>query len=256
MPKGWQNTEPDHRLVERWKPGDALGAVMGVVYDLVDYDTRHDKDRSTFQRLWGRDSAGVRFIPKVYARATSPSGGRHYFVKSMDVRSMDGFMAGLDVKAGTKKADEFESHGRGYAFIYPTIRESKTSPGEFRTYTPNGLPKLPDPEDQSGIEFRDAMKQQWNLDHPEPENKGGSISDWARDFIIGRAIKKMKNTAPGDRDNTLRNKLWLFANNGATEADYDRLAQAAIDTGLDERLVHQKIQRAKMRASGRLRRDD
>lgn len=251
LPRGWQNTQPDHRLVDRWKPGDALGAVMGVVYDLVDYDTRHDPDGTTFQRLWGRDGTGQRLIPKVYARAGSPSGGRHYFIKSLNVRSMDKLMDGLDIKAGTVNADDFESHGRGYAFIFPTIRLSKKD-GQYRTYTARTMPKAPEDEDRSGEELRRTMKEQWQRDHPQADVKGSIIAEWAREHVIGRAIRKMRNTTPGDRDNTLRDKLWLLVNNEATEADYDKLAAAAIETGLDPRLVAQKIQRARMRVTGRL----
>jgi hypothetical protein len=44
LPKGWQNTTPNPRYIDAWRPGMALCAVMGHVLDLVDLDPRNGFD--------------------------------------------------------------------------------------------------------------------------------------------------------------------------------------------------------------------
>lgn len=115
FPSGWEGSTPDLGAVEKWRPGDALGAVMGHGIDLVDVDPRNGGDAT----LDGMKAAGV--LPYVYAEASTPSGGRHLFVASMGVRSHDAVRPGVDVKAGNATG------GRGFAFIAPTVKISKTT---------------------------------------------------------------------------------------------------------------------------------
>lgn len=115
FPGGWEGSTPDLGAVEKWRPGDALGAVMGHGLDLVDIDPRNGGDAT----LAGMMAAGV--LPYVYAEASTPSGGRHKFVASMGVRSHDAVRPGIDVKAGNATG------GRGFAFIAPTVKISKTT---------------------------------------------------------------------------------------------------------------------------------
>jgi hypothetical protein len=116
--KGWQTTTPNPVYVDAWQPGKRLCAVMGHGLDLVDLDTRNGGDVA---KLNGG-------MPKVYGVASTPSGGWHGFIKSLGVRSRDGVLPGIDVKAG----DE-EGQGRGFAFIAPTVKPSKVT-GELRAY--------------------------------------------------------------------------------------------------------------------------
>ena len=44
LPKKWQHTVPDPAVVDRWRPGAALCAVMGRLVDLLDTDPRHGGD--------------------------------------------------------------------------------------------------------------------------------------------------------------------------------------------------------------------
>lgn len=111
LPMGWQQTECDPSIVDQWRPGYALCAVTGRVFDLVDIDPRSG------------GSEGAIELPHSYLTAQTPSGGRHHYVRALGVSSLDGKVApGVDVKSGT-----LEGTGRGFAFIAPTVRTSKVS---------------------------------------------------------------------------------------------------------------------------------
>jgi hypothetical protein len=119
LPKGWQNTIPNPRYIDAWRPGMALCAVMGHGIDLVDLDPRNGFDPS--------DPDDALTLTR-YAVARTPSDGAHYFVASMGVRSHDNVLPGVDVKAG-----DANGQGRGFAFLPPTQRISKTT-GELKPY--------------------------------------------------------------------------------------------------------------------------
>lgn len=118
FPGDWQHTEPDPAVVDRWKPGWALCAVMGHVVDAIDVDLQHEGDLASLN--------GAR--PRSYGVARTPSGGRHHLVATLGVRSFDGLFQGIDFKAG-----DAEGRGRGFVFIAPTVRKSKTT-GEPTPY--------------------------------------------------------------------------------------------------------------------------
>jgi len=126
IPRDWQHTEASASYVDAWRPGMALCAVMGQGLDLVDYDTRNGADPH------GLDDV----LPPVYAAAATPSDGAHLFVASLGVRSRDGVQPGIDVKAG-----DAGGNGRGFAFIAPTVRRSKTD-GSHRKYAWTKPPDL------------------------------------------------------------------------------------------------------------------
>ncbi|MFJ9245581.1 AAA family ATPase [Streptomyces sp. NPDC101776] len=86
--------------------------------DLVDVDPRN-----------GGDSAALDgSMPTAYGTASTPSDGTHTFIKSIGERSKDKVLPGIDVKAG-----DADGRGRGFAFIAPTVKLSKTT-GELRPY--------------------------------------------------------------------------------------------------------------------------
>jgi hypothetical protein len=118
LPKGWQNTKADPKYVDMWQPGRALVAVMGCGIDLIDVDPRNGGDINALNGA----------LPIVYAEASTPSGGRHHFIKSLGIGSHDGFLPGIDLKAGTD-----DGHDHGFAFIAPTVRKSKVT-GEPQPY--------------------------------------------------------------------------------------------------------------------------
>src|SRR5262245_55055173 len=129
LPRNWQSTTANPAYVDAWKTGMALCAVMGQGVDLVDVDPRNGGDPAALD--------GV--LPDVLGEAASPSGGRHLFVASMGVRSRDGVLPGIDIKAGDR-----DGEGRGFAFIAPTVRKSKVTgePAAYRWIEPLDLERL------------------------------------------------------------------------------------------------------------------
>lgn len=118
LPKGWQTAVPDPSVVDLWRPGMALCALMGHGLDLLDIDPRS-----------GGQLPDTVMVPHAYAAALTPSGGFHLFVKSLGAGSRDGVFPGVDVKGGMP-----DGSGRGFAFIAPTVKASKVD-GQFYRYT-------------------------------------------------------------------------------------------------------------------------
>lgn len=118
LPVGWQRSTADPQVVDAWRPGMALCAVTGVVLDLIDIDPR----------AAGFVGPPDECTPPVAAAQRTPSGGLHYFVRPLGVASRDGVFPGVDVKSGTE-----DGHGRGFAFLAPTVRVSKVD-GVAREY--------------------------------------------------------------------------------------------------------------------------
>src|SRR5699024_5891436 len=118
IPRGWQNTKPDPAVLDDWKPGMAVCAVMGHVVDGVDKDPRSGGELPTDLQ------------PQVYGRQHTPSGGTHDLVAPLGVRSRDGIFGGIDVKAGV------DGGGHGFLFIAPTVRinhEGQVAPYSWET---------------------------------------------------------------------------------------------------------------------------
>lgn len=109
FPPDWQNTVADPSVLDKWKPGMAVCAVMGHTVDGIDKDPRSGGQLP--QELQ----------PHVYGRQNTPSGGTHDLVAPLGVRSLDGALPGIDVKAGQP-----DGVGRGYLFIPPTRKMNKS----------------------------------------------------------------------------------------------------------------------------------
>lgn len=137
---GWQNAKPSHRSVELWKPGEALCAVTGYAFDVLDYDPRNGGQLS-FKRLsneLGEDG------PEIYWTVHTPSGGQHLYIAPLGIGKHTGFLPGLDLQGG--KSD---GTSRGFVFLPPTVRPSKVT-GERSPYYFKEQPA--DPEDDPGCE--------------------------------------------------------------------------------------------------------
>jgi P4 family phage/plasmid primase-like protien len=130
LPRGWQNTVADPSVLDNWKPGMAVCAVMGHTFDAVDIDA--DKG--------GEVPPAV--MPVSYGRTRTPSGGTHDFVAPLGVRSKDGVFQGVDVKAGSG------DRGRGFVFIPPTTGKNgakyswEQAPTHFNTHGDNSGKEL------------------------------------------------------------------------------------------------------------------
>lgn len=122
LPAKWELTKPDPTVVDRWKPGWALCAVMGHVVDAIDVDPRNGGSIEALEEALGGE------LPRIYGKATTPSGGEHYLVASLGIRKKQNIVPGVDIQAGNA-----EGVGRGFIFLSPTVRVSKAD-GELRSY--------------------------------------------------------------------------------------------------------------------------
>lgn len=183
LPRGWQNTVADPAVVDRWRVGDALCAVMGHVVDAADFDPRHGGDKS----LEHLRATGV--LPAVYGTATTPSGGLHHLVATLGVRSRDGVLPGFDYKAGCAEG------GRGFVFIAPTVKVSKTT-GEHAAYDWRVVPELDGlalvGADDTGDRLRALLAERVAVEYEGPTYIGrryGELSaaekEWADDEVAG-----------------------------------------------------------------------
>ena len=112
FPKAWEQTRPDPAIIDSWRPGMALGAVMGCGLDLLDLDPRNGADLGALNGA----------LPKSYGAASTPSAGVHSFIASVGEHSRDKLADGIDYKGGAP-----DGEGRGFAFIAPTVKKSKVT---------------------------------------------------------------------------------------------------------------------------------
>jgi hypothetical protein len=171
LPMGWQQTECDPSVVDSWRPGMALCAVTGRAFDLVDIDPRSGGTEDAIP------------MPHSYLAAETPSGGRHHFVSALGVASRDGVAPGVDIKSGT-----LEGTGRGFAFIAPTVRRSKTDglEREYRWYTGPDGPGLPSADqraaDGSGAKLRGLVMELRRTQPLQQEPRRVPLSVAVREF--------------------------------------------------------------------------
>ncbi|NBE84584.1 AAA family ATPase [Micromonospora rubida] len=121
LPKHWEKTYPSEVNLDRWRPGWALAAVGGSTADFLDVDPRNGGDASV-QEL---KAAG--HWPRSFGQQSTPSGGTHYVITPTGERKGVP-LAGLDLQAG-----DAHGVGRGFVWISPTVRRSKTT-GELVAY--------------------------------------------------------------------------------------------------------------------------
>lgn len=147
LPPGWQTSRPTPDVVNRWRPGWALCAVMGHALDLVDVDPRNGGDATADELRHGG------MWPRSYGRALTPSGGWHDFIAPLGVHSRDNVAAGLDVKSGAADG------GHGFAFIAPTVKRSKVTgePAAYRWERAPDLDALAEGGDDTGIALADMV---------------------------------------------------------------------------------------------------
>ncbi|HET9131834.1 MAG TPA: AAA family ATPase, partial [Terriglobia bacterium] len=210
-PKNWQNTAPDASVINRWEPGMALAAVCGHTFDVIDVDPRNGGDISAL------DGA----MPTVYARAKTPSGGDHFWIKALGL-SKDKINSGIDYQGGSFTPNASGSYGRGFVFIPPTERNSKVD-GQRYSYSWTQL--IPDAitqqyvADESGQTLSDhiiANKKQKQIEKQTERPAGGdSIADrigrWMSEGIHIRGPQQNTN---GTQREALRDIVWDSVING------------------------------------------
>ena len=128
-PLNWQKTKADPSTLDNWRPGMAIGAVTGHIFDVIDVDPRNGGDISAL------DGA----MPEIYARTSTPSGGDHYWIRSIGQPKAQNINDGIDYQGGTPTPNSSDSHSRGFVFLPPTTRASKMD-GVEHPYTWTQLP--------------------------------------------------------------------------------------------------------------------
>lgn len=118
--RDWEQIEPDPAVLRRYRRGDGLFMVTGHTFDVIDIDPRNGGDESYAELI------RLGLVPKVYARAATPSGGEHLFIAATGARKTN--RGGIDLQAG-----DAQGHGRGFVWIAPTVRRSKVD-GVIRPY--------------------------------------------------------------------------------------------------------------------------
>jgi hypothetical protein len=168
-PPRWEQTEPDPTVVDQWRPGLALCAVMGCGLDLVDIDPRNGGDVAALNGA----------TPRVYGVAATPSGGTHLFIASLRAGSRDNIFPGIDVKGGLP-----DGSGRGFAFLAPTVRTSVVT-GEPTAYRWLQAPDLTalDPTDESGAALANHIRD-LRASSGGMRSVGGP--DWWQSFLAAR----------------------------------------------------------------------
>lgn len=171
LPDEWEQTVADPSVLDAWRPGMAVCAVMGCGLDLLDVDPRN-----------GGELAGMDVpVPASYGSAYTPSGGVHSFVASLGVWSRNNVFPGIDVKAGMP-----DGSGRGFAFIAPTVKPSKVT-GELAPYQWVQAPDLDalaatGRSDASGGPLAQRIR---GLKGDSGVAKLGG-PDWYREFLLNR----------------------------------------------------------------------
>lgn len=120
LPKEWQHTEANAAVVDDWRPGYALCAVMGHVFDVIDVDPRNGGDIAALNGA----------IPHIYAIVRTPRGGKHYWIKALGLAKAQSIRPGVDYQGGKP-----DGSGRSFVYLPPTFR-----PGEQTN--PDGTPML------------------------------------------------------------------------------------------------------------------
>lgn len=143
LPNGWQNTPCTPATLEAYEPGDALAMVTGHALDVIDVDPRN-----------GGTLVHAPELPKVYAKAATPSGGEHYFIAALGIRKVPDIIKGVDFQAGTGGA------GHGFVFIAPTVRASK-DPADKGRVRPYVWTRRPDADEITEWAGRDDSGDVW-----------------------------------------------------------------------------------------------
>ena len=119
--RGWDKTPPGSRALSGYRSGDAVCAVGGIVLDWLDWDPQNDPARLGWN--WLRNATeGI----KPVTRTQTPSGGWHMGIPALGL-SKGKIMAGVDFQGGLKTPDADGMTRRGFVFIPPTVRPSKTT---------------------------------------------------------------------------------------------------------------------------------
>jgi hypothetical protein len=186
LPRNWQKTKPDIRVLDSWRIDSAVCAVTGVMFDVIDVDPRNGGNES----FAGMQSAGL--VPPIYGAISTPSGGMHYYVARTGVRKGE-IEKGVDYQAG-----QLDGTGRGFVYVTPTMRSSKVT----------GIPALY--AVQTTIDVDAALE---GITDPDAEA--------FRNFVLEKRKSKEVSMAPifEKRDHSYKEQKYLDATVNGTVAE-------------------------------------
>lgn len=232
LPSGWQETKPDEVILDDWRPGDAVAAVMGHVFDVLDTDPRHGGDDS-FDEL-AHELAGD--LPVAYGEVTTPSGGWHHWIAALGIgKHTDWWKAagwpGLDLQGGRPDGTSL-----GFVFIPPTERRSKVD-GEVYPYTWDDPPVAPDADDASGEYLARLIIDSVGAKSGTASKKGAAGDGTGRMLTYAEIRRYLKNGIPREeaQDVTLARCVWAWRMRRATKKwAHDRWQQVVDKTELTD----------------------
>jgi len=176
----WQRYPADPDILANYRRGDALGAVCGITFDVIDVDPRNG-GKFSFQRM--SDELGD-FGPVVYGKVKTPSGGMHYYIAALGIGSHNNIMPGVDLKGGF-----LDETGRGFVFIPPTIRPVK---GLDRGVIPGG--------DTADIIRMGTYRWIDDIQKPGGDASSEELTSYLSELIEeSRAVRKSIGTGTGSR---------------------------------------------------------
>ena len=122
FPQRWQYTVADPAALDGWEPGCAVCLVAGADLDVVDVDTKNGADVDDQRRRL--NDAGV----VILGEASTPSGGRHLYVASTGICSLNRPDLGVDYRGRG-------SDGSGAGLVYlPGTSRPKYDGAGFRWF--------------------------------------------------------------------------------------------------------------------------
>ena len=221
LPPGWEQTKPDESVLDDWRPGDALGAVMGGVFDVLDTDPRNGGDDS-FDALL-HELAGD--LPNSYGYVSTPSGGWHDWIAALGIGKHTDFWKnagrkGLDLQGGRPDGTSV-----GFVFIPPTERRSKVD-GKVRAYQWDELPEAPEPDDKSGEALARLIVDSAGRGQRNNTGSKSAASDRTQKMLTQRELQHyVRHGIPEDeaQDDTLTRCVWAWrVRNARKEWAYQR----------------------------------
>ncbi len=240
---GWQFIEPDIAEVDQWRPGLALCATGGIIFDVLDVDPRHGGDVSIGRLLaeLGDDK------PNVYARVHTPSGGWHYWITALGIGKhvnfgRHSFGGGLDLQGGRPNGGS-----RGLAFLPPTVRPSKVT-GELLPYRWIEAPSRAPSADTSGAKLAALIRASAEAKPGSPPGGRARLnqptvtaSEISAPYVraaVTAELARVAEAPEGCRNNTLNAAAFALARfvaAGQLDADAtaEALTEAAVHAGED-----------------------
>lgn len=233
FPTGWQNVRADPKVVDDWRPGDALCMVAGVLTDVLDKDVQNNGELGwrALENALARDEG----MPRIFGVARTPSGGEHSFISVTGLaKSNEGIPAlGVDLQ------------GKGsFVFLAPTVKRSKLT-GETRPYV---WLRAPDPEEilewagvDDSTESLVRRVTSMRAKGPEPRYEvgfdanpeaSGRTGEWTQEQfqnVCRDKLRDLEQTRQGGGFNSVLNSTAMLMGHGVPEFWTEERARSIIE---------------------------